>query len=370
MTSMNILLTGATGTLGSQILFSLLEQKFDQVDRIYIPVRAKKSSTPEQRIVRMLQSEYTPHFVKEHLDKIHPKIIVVPATDLFSPSSFLTSKRISHFIHSAGYVNLSTAPEAKEEIFRENFEFTRQLFDTYAHCVDKFIYISTAFSVGNSGGILYNNYAQNEPLAHRNHYEASKYATEKFLLKEGKARRIPIQILRPSVLGGNMIEAPSFFISKYMVFYLFAKFFYRNPSTDPIRIMAHADSGLNIIPTDYAAKVIAAVFDKAIDELNIVHSKTTQITKGIRKILDTVAFHNFSLTHNKIDRNTGFESKLEQFYYNTIGVHLTPYLTSKPCEWDTTLLQQILPIPEYNLEEYLMHTIQFAKVQGFKNQQW
>ncbi len=367
---MNILLTGSTGTLGSQVLFSLLEKKLHQVEQIYLPVRARKSGTPEQRIARMLESEYTPHFIQQNLGAIYAKITVVPATQLLTPVSFLAAKKITHFIHSAGYVNLSTAPEAKEEIFKENFEFTKELFDTYANCVDKFIYISTAFSVGNSSGMLFNNYTQNEPLEHRNHYEASKYAAEKFLLKEGKERNIPIQILRPSVLGGNMMETPSFFISKYMVFYLFAKFFYRNTSTDRIRITAHADSGLNIIPTDYAAKVIASVFDKAIDQLNIVHSKTTHITKGIRKILDTVAFHNFSLTQNIIDKDSGFESKLEQFYYNTIGVHLTPYLTSKPCEWDTTLLQQILPIPEYNLEEYLMQTIQFAKVQGFKNQQW
>ncbi len=367
---MTILLTGATGTLGSQVLFSLLEQKLNHLERIYLPVRAKKSGTPWQRISRMLESEYTPHFVQQNLDKIYAKISVVPATDLLKPSSFLSKNRITHFIHSAGYVNLSTAPDAKEEIFKENFEFTKQLFDTYSHCMDKFIYISTAFSAGNAGGILSNNYTENEPLAHRNHYEASKYAAEKFLIKAGKERTIPIQILRPSVLGGNMMETPSFFISKYMVFYLFAKFFYRNTSADRIRITANIDSGLNIIPTDYAAKVITSVFDKAIDQLNIVHSQTTHITEGIRKILDTVAFHNFSLTQNNIDRTTGFESKLEQFYYNTIGVHLTPYLTSKPCEWDTTLLQQILPIPEYNLEEYLMNTIQFAKVQGFKNQQW
>ena len=367
---MIILLTGATGTLGSRILFSLLEDRCDTIQHIYLPVRERKSSSPKSRIIKMLESDFAPDHIKNDLSAVLSKITVVPATDLLEPDVFLKGKRISHFIHSAGFVNLSTAPEAKDEIFAENFEFTKSIFGTYKNRIDKFIYISTAFSAGNLGGLIPNDYLKTEIAKHRNHYEASKYATEKYLVQAGKESNIPIQILRPSVLGGNILDSPSFFISKYMVFYLFAKFFHRNTSDDPIRITANTDSGLNIIPTDYAAKVITTVFDTDVEQLNIVHSKTTHITNGIKKILDTVAFDNFSLTHTVIDQASGFDSKLEQFYYSTIGVHLTPYLTSEPCEWDTTLLQEILPIPEYNLEDYLGDTIQFAKAQGFRNQQW
>ncbi len=367
---MTILLTGATGTLGSRILFSLLEEKFQEIEHIYLPVRERKSKTPESRIARMLASAYVPDFVKVNSTAILSKITVIPADVLLNPDSFLKNSRITHFIHSAGLVNLSTAPEARDKIFNENLEFTKCIFDTYSNRIDKFIYISTAFSVGNMEGLIPNDYLTHKPKAHRNHYEASKYATEKYVTQAGKASGIPVQILRPSVLGGNIMDNPSFFISKYMVFYLFAKFFHRNTSEDSIRITVNSESGLNIIPTDYAAKVIVAVFDTAIEQLNIVHSKTTHIKRGISKILETVSFENFKLTQDVITTASGFESKLEKFYYDTIGVHLTPYLTSKPCEWDTTLLEQIMPMPAYNLEDYLGDTIRFAKTQGFKNQQW
>lgn len=181
---------------------------------------------------------------------------------------------------------------------------------------------------------------------------------------------MPVQILRPSVLGGNILKGPNFFISKYMVFYLFAKFFYKNRSADKVRITAHEDTGLNIIPTDYAAKVITKVFDRPIEQLNIVHHTTTHIASGIKKIMSAVDFKHFNLTQQLIGQANGFESTLERFYYNTIGVHLTPYLTSKPCEWDTTVLQDILAIPDYNLEDYLENTIQFAKRHKFRNQLW
>jgi len=367
---MQILLTGATGTLGSQVLFSLLEEKFSSIENIYLPVREKKSVSSKERIRKMLQSDFAPIFIKNNLAAIRAKIIVVSAKDILNPERFLDGVRITHFIHSAGFVNLSTAPEAKDEIFKENFDFTKAIFEAYSRYIDKFIYISTAFSAGNVGGLLPNDYLKTAPTAHRNHYEASKYASEKYVTEAGAAMGIPVQILRPSVLGGNIMDTPNYFISKYMVFYLFAKFFHRNTSTDPVRITANTESGLNIIPTDYAAKVIVAVLDTAIEQLNIVHFKTTHITRGITKILETVAFDNFSITQNVINTTSGFESKLEQFYYDTIGVHLTPYLTSEPCEWDTTLLQQILPIPAYNLEDYLGDTIKFAKTNGFKNQQW
>ncbi len=369
---MTILLTGATGTLGSRILFSLLEEKWEEIQQIYLPVRERKSNTPESRVAKMLASSFAPDFIKKNSKTIASKITIVPAKTLLHPERFLGNNgiRISHFIHSAGLVNLSTAPEAKTTIFEENLEFTKRIFDRYKGLMDKFIYISTAFSVGNVEGVISNDYLSNEPKRHRNHYEASKYATEKHITQAGKESGIPVQILRPSVLGGNILDSPSFFISKYMVFYLFAKFFYRNTSEDKIRITANAESGLNIIPTDYAAKVIVAVFNTDIDQLNIVHSKTTHIKSGILKILKTVDFNNFQLTNTIVSTSTGFESKLEKFYYDTIGVHLTPYLTSKPCEWDTTVLEDILPIPTYNLEDYLGDTIQFAKMQGFKGQQW
>ena len=367
---MIILITGATGTLGSQVLFSLLEERFSGIEKLYLPVREKKTISSEKRILNMFNSEFAPSFIKNNLKNILSKTVVISAKDIFNPEQFLNGKKINHFIHLAGFVNLSTRPEAKAEIFKENFEFTKSIFETYTPFIEKFTYISTAFSAGNIGGLISNDYLQMKPKSHRNHYEASKFASEQFLTQAGAAQNIPVQILRPSVLGGNITNKPSFFISKYMVFYLFAKFFYNNTTTDIIRITANSNSGLNIIPTDYAAKVIVKVFDTTIKQLNIVHSKTTHVTRGVSRILETVDFKNFKLTPNIINATTGFESKLEKFYYETIGVHITPYLTSKPCEWDTTELEKILPIPKYNLEEYLGSTITFAKANGFRNQKW
>ncbi|MEJ1221205.1 SDR family oxidoreductase [Sediminicola sp. 1XM1-17] len=367
---MNIILTGATGTLGSKILFSLFEQKFPSIEKVFLPIRSKNSITPEERILKMLRSEYAPNFIKSNLQQIIDKIQVIDATLLLNPKSFLGDVKINFFIHSAGFVNLSTDIEAKEDIFKENFEFTKDIFKAYSAYIKKFIYISTAFAAGDIGGFLDNDYSTKDKGKYRNHYEASKHASEKYLLQAGKAQNIPIQILRPSVLGGNIKDQPHFFISKYMVFYLFAKFFHNSNSGDLIRISTTETAGLNIIPTDYAAKVIVKAMDREIKQLNIVHSKETNLMAGMSKIFDVVGFDNFSFTNEKINAMTGFKSDLEKFYYETIGIHLNPYLTSKPNQWDTSLLESIMPIPSYDLEEYLIQTVSFAKSKKFRSQQW
>ncbi len=367
---MNIILTGATGTLGSQVLFSLLETRFEEIGKLYLLVRKKKNSAAENRVAAMLESEAAPAYIKNNRKEITQKVVVVDATHMLNPQHFLSPSDSHFFIHSAGYVNLSVDPASKAAIFKENLTFTKDIFAAYKSYLKKFIYISTAFSVGKLDGMLNDDYVAVEQNEYRNFYEASKHAAEKFLVKAGEAYGIPIQILRPSVLGGNIMEQPSFFISKYMVFYLFAKFFHRSVSNDAVRIQASKESKLNIIPTDYAAKVITKVFDTAVEQLNIVNSRGTQIFEGIIKILETVDFKNFKFTDELLATANEFESTLEKFYYETIGVHLTPYLTAKPNEWDTTLLESILPIPQYNLNEYLEQTIAFAKTQGFRNQRW
>lgn len=367
---MNIILTGATGTLGSKVLHTLFETKYNQINMVYLLVRKKGLTTPQERVINMLKSEYAPQFIKDNLETVISKIKVVDAADILNPTTYLNQQEKYFFIHSAGFVNLSVDPANKDEIFEENFNFTKDIYKTYEPYLKKFVYISTAFSIGDLGGIIGDDYIEIEGGTYRNFYEASKHASEKFLTEASKENNISLQILRPSVLGGNAMDNPSYFISKYMVFYLFAKFFYNTPSKDHIRITANADSGLNIIPTDYAAKVIVKVFDTDVKQLNIVHNKATNISNGISKILDTVDFTSYNITQDIISKAAGFESKLEQFYYETIGVHLNPYLTSKPYEWDTSLLESILPIPKYDLEQYLANTVEFAKHKNFRNQKW
>jgi hypothetical protein len=93
--------------------------------------------------------------------------------------------------------------------------------------------------------------------------------TEKFY--STKKINLPFQIC-VQVLLGKRTENP-YFISKYMVFYLLAKFFHftsqRKGEQENVRFIINEDTVLNII-ADYG-KVIVNTFERDdIEQLNIV----------------------------------------------------------------------------------------------------
>lgn len=367
---MNIILTGVTGTLGSQILLELL--KLNEVSTIFLFIREKKNLTSLERFNRIIDS-FKLNSIDIDTSLLNKKTTILNSADFFTPSNYLLPEANNYFIHSAGYVNLSTNPEDRNMIMKENLDFSKHIFSSFNSYIKKFTYISTAFSIGDIGGDIDNNYHGNKSPNYRNAYEESKHKTEKYLIESSKTKNVPLQILRPSVIGGNIEGIPKSYISKYMVYYLIGKFFYNNPLLEhnSIRLSANFKGGLNIVPVDYVAKVIVKVFTKNdIFQLNIVNKKCTNYITGFAKIIETVGFKKFSFLDNVKTENIDNKNPLEQFYYATIGNHLSPYTLSAPYEFDTKKLESILPLPKYNLEKYLEETIQFAMNHKFRNEKW
>ena len=361
---MNLILTGATGILGSQILIELL--KNNDIKKIHLLIRDKKHVNAKERFSKMINSDAFSNF-----EKIDEKVFIYNAVEFLKPENYLSTKDKNYFIHSAGFVNLTTDEKQRKSIFNENLEFTKTLFGLFKDSISKFTYISTAFAIGDIGGTISNDYHKNPDSKYRNAYEESKHLTEKFLLQETN-HNIPIQILRPSVLGGNVYSNPKYYISKYLVYYMLGKFFYKNPliTNSSIRISANIKTGLNIIPTDYVAKVISKVFLMDVAQLNVVHNTSTNLSTGIEKIMEAVNFKNYTIIDNVASKEIKSKNKIESYYYATIGNHLSSYLLAEPYEFDTEVLNKIVPIPKYNLEEYLGETIKYAIQNDFKNEPW
>ncbi len=368
---MNVILTGVTGTLGSQVLYQLLQQK--EIAKIYLLIRKKGKVTAKQRLKKVLDNPAAPSYVLKNKDALYTQIKVLETTDFLQPNNYLSVTDENYFIHSAGCVNLSTDVAQKEIIYAGNLEFTKTIFTVFSKYIKKFSYISTAFSIGDVGGLIGNDYHGKIKPKFRNFYEASKHATEQFLLEKEAITPVEIQILRPSVLGGNVYDTATYFISNYMVYYLLGKFFYNNPllKNNSIRFAINTITGLNIVPVDYVAKVIATVFIQNVSQLNIVQAKSTNVLKGMKKILEAVGFKEYTFV-NTVNNDFVLDNKnrLENIYYKTIGLHLNRYLTSIPYEFDTTILEAIVSMPKYNIEDYLANTIIYAKQHDFEGEQW
>ena len=371
---MKIILTGATGVLGSHIMYDILEHYINNnIDgKLYLITRNKGKVTAKERIIELLSSNYTPKILLEKGTISLLKYIEIIDTDLVQLQDTFTEKlKDSYFIHSAGYVNLSTDEDQKEKIFNENAVMTKTIFQLFSPFIIKFIYISTAFSSGARKGLIDNDFHNlNFELEHRNAYENAKYHSEEFVIEQCKALNLPYQILRPSVIGGKMLGTENrYFIPKYMVFYLMAKFFHftaqRKDQQQNVRFAISENTGLNIIPVDYVSKVIVSTFERTdIVQLNIVHNQSFNLVKGLQLIMKEVGYSNFSIIPNGLDFD--YKNTIEKLYYESIGKHLKPYLTSAASEYDTTLLNSILEIPKLDSESFT-NMIRYAKLHNFKD---
>ena len=91
----------------------------------------------------------------------------------------------------------------------------------------------------------------------------------------------------------------------------------------------------------------------------------------MKKIVEAVGFKDYTFV-NTLDNDFILDGKnrLEKMYYKTIGLHLNRYLTSIPYEFDTKVLEKIMPMPIYNIEAYLEKTIAYAKQHDFVGEEW
>jgi nucleoside-diphosphate-sugar epimerase len=371
---MKIILTGATGVLGSHIMYEILELFIhNKIDgKLFLIARNKGKNSPLDRINELLSSDYTPSILKEKgLDKLHTYLEIIDSDLANIKTDFSKKIKDSYFIHSAGYVNLSIDNDQKERIFDENAKITQSLFNTFHPFIKKFIYIGTAFSSGIRKGLIDNDFhSLGFKPEHRNAYEDAKFYSEKFIAQECKKIGLPFQILRPSVIGGKMLGTENqYFIPKYMVFYLLAKFFHftsqRKGEQENVRFIVNEETGLNIIPVDYVAKVIVNTFERAdIEQLNIVNNKSFNMIKGLQLIMKEVGYTNFTLIQNSLDFT--YKNTIEKLYYESIGKHLNPYFTTDANEYDTTLLNSILEIPKLDQEAFT-NMIRYGRLNNFKD---
>lgn len=372
---MKIILTGATGVLGSHIMYEILErfiQTPNDTNKLFIIARNNGKNSANARINQLLSSDYTPKIIRDKgLTDLNQYLEIIDADLNTIEETFLEKSKGAYLIHSAGYVNLSTDEDLKEKIFDENVLLTKKLFSVFHPFIKKFIYIGTAFSSGIRKGLIANDFHNlNFTPEHRNAYEYAKFHSENFIAKECKAIGLPFQILRPSVIGGKMLGTENnYFIPKYMVFYLLAKFFHftaqRKGQQENVRFIVNKETSLNIIPVDYVAKVVVDTFSKNdIEQLNIVHHSSFKMINGLELIMKEVGYSNFTFVTNDMDFE--YKNSIEKMYYESIGKHLKPYFITEANEYDTSLLNSILEIPKLDNEDFT-NLIRYAIANKFQD---
>ena len=241
-----VLLTGATGFVGMELLARYL-QRTDR--RIYALVRGANEREIAARMKRTLLCLFG-------ADHPYAERVVAVRSDITRPGLGLGSKRdrlaerVSQVVHGAASVSFGLGLEETREI---NVEGTRRVLEFAERAqarggLRRFSYISTAYVAGEHVG-CFSEDDLDVGQRFRNGYEQSKFEAEQLVT----SARLPVTVLRPSIIVG---ERDSGWTTSFNVLYWPLKAFSRGTYA---ALPARRDAPVDVVSVDYVADAIFAL---------------------------------------------------------------------------------------------------------------
>lgn len=329
---MNILLTGATGALGAELLQTLAEAR--PRDSIYVLLRA---SSPDE--LRNRSKE-----LGAVSDSVVPVAGDVARYDLgLGPGYSELAERVGEIYHAAACTRLNQAYDHAE---RHNVLGTRNVLEfarTSQHLggPGRFHHISTAYVAGRrTGSIREQELDCGQDFF--NCYEWSKFETERALRRA--ATKLPVTIYRPGVLIGHSKTGR---VRRFTGIYQVLRRIERGlVKTLPCR----NDFLLDVLPVDYAARAIVRLAALPASIGNTFH-----ITSGAPNRQPIAEF-----IETFFGRRPAGLRFCERASYSAQMRHYLPYLTSEKC-FDVTNARSLLTgleVPSWH--EYVRSAGRFA----------
>jgi thioester reductase-like protein len=228
----DVLLTGATGFVGHELLVRLLERDDRHVHAL---VRAEDDAAAAARLPE-----------HERLTAIAGDI-ERPELGLDERRAEQLAERVTTVVHCAASVSFGLSLEESRSV---NVDGTRRMLDLAERCasrgegIERFTYVSTAYVAGAHRG----RFAEDDldvGQSFRNPYEQSKFEAER-LVRE-RAGSLPLQVLRPSIVVG---DSRTGWTSTFNVLYAPLRAFARGVVP---AIPARRRSPVDVVPVDYVA---------------------------------------------------------------------------------------------------------------------
>jgi long-chain acyl-CoA synthetase len=245
---MRVLLTGATGFVGMEVLARLIEREDTEVVAL---VRAADDERARARIEDVLRLLY-----EEPGDRAS-RVIAVPG-DVASEKLGLrrADRRLLGSVDAVIHCAASIAFDLPlEEAMNINAAGTARMLDLAAEMprLERLIHVSTAYVAGRTRG----SFGEDDLEAQqefRNTYERSKFEAERIVA--ARARELPIVVARPSIVVGDRTSGwtPSFNVI-YWPLRAFARGLIREVPVDPAGLV-------DVVPVDYVADSLVHLLDR------------------------------------------------------------------------------------------------------------
>lgn len=271
MLNQHIFLTGATGTLGLEILPRLLDRF--PLSIVSLLVRAEDDETAWKRRLDICR----------YLAVFHPGVdtarIEVLRGDItkpglgMRPAAYKRLRRYAtHVVHAAATIKLSVPPECAEAV---NVGGTAEVLRLAEACVRlrRFAHISTAYVAGTRTGRILESESR-VPGGFLNAYEQSKFRGE--TLAQGAMRSMPVTVFRPGILVGDSRDGH---IASQATLYVPLRYILEGSLRS---IPGDPEAPLDLLPVDVAAECIVRLLDR-----DVAVGRTYHVTAG-RENLVTV----------------------------------------------------------------------------------
>ena len=245
----NILMTGGSGFLGSELMAQILSSSDDIV---YALVRGKSVADAQKRLEAVLNALVDNRQYSKMASRI--RVVVGDVTRKGLGMDERALNRVTELVdviyHSAAVTELNLPLTAAR---KANVDGTKNVLDMALRCkkngkLKKVNHISTAYIVGSKVCVFReNDFDIGQKF--NNTYEQSKFEAEN-IVRQYREKGLDIDIFRPSIILGRYADGKT---ANFKMFYQPLHFF----SLDLFnRIPASNDSSANLINVDIAAKVI------------------------------------------------------------------------------------------------------------------
>jgi long-chain acyl-CoA synthetase len=241
-----ILVTGATGFLGVQLVRELLDRQPHA--RLALLIRDRAGQSGQQRADSIVAP------ADRSRVQVYSGDVSQPNCGLDQAAYERLSAETTRVIHSAATVRFD---HSLDEARRINVEGTRRMLDFAAGArqLRSFAYVGTAYVAGERADLV-----RESELAvgqsYRNTYEQTKAEAE--ALVRSRLGSLPGVILRPSIIvGDSRTGVTSSFKMMYWPLKIYARRLWRT-------VPGYPDAVLDIVPVDYVATSVARLaFDEA-----------------------------------------------------------------------------------------------------------
>ncbi len=252
---MSVLLTGATGFVGMEILARYLERTDAS---IHVAVRARDANEAEVRVGDTLECLFG------RRDAYRDRVIALRA-DIERPGLGLAeaereslAELVTDIVHCAASVSFSLPLRQSREV---NVDGTRHTLELAKLCqrrgrLERFSYISTAYVAGEHDG-TFGEDDLDIGQRFRNPYEQSKFEAERLVRAHGRV--LPVQIFRPSIVVG---EQATGWTASFNVLYTPLKAFVRGKLP---ALPARRSAPVDVVPVDYVADAVFELSHAPVD---------------------------------------------------------------------------------------------------------